>query len=126
MDWTWLILLVFTGLATFRLTRLIVADDFPLVRIPREWVVGEKEHTYVRDPEHPQGGYWLPQNKHVGQWYHWFGELISCPWCASGWVSLGLVCAVAWFTPRDAALVDWLLLWLAAWGIGAVTAAKAG
>ncbi len=121
MDWTWLVLLVFLGLATFRLTRLIVADDFPLVAVPRRWVVGDPEGIW--DPDRQQ---WLPENKHQGRWYHWFGELISCPWCASGWVSLALVCAVAWWTPRDAALVDWLLLWWAAWGIGAVTAAKAG
>jgi hypothetical protein len=43
MDWTWLMLLIFLGLATFRLTRLVVEDDFPLVRIPRELNIGKAE-----------------------------------------------------------------------------------
>jgi len=116
VPWDWLVLLVFTGLTSFRLTRLVVEDDFPLVKIPREWVIGKPVYNY--DTEQ-----WEPANKHEGRWYYWFGELISCPWCASGWISLGLVVLVAAST-KSGLLVEWFLLWIATWAIGSVTAAK--
>lgn len=108
MSWDWLVLLVFIGLATFRLTRLVVRDDFPPIRKTRELVIGEDG------------------TKHEGRWYEFFGELVSCHWCASGWVSLSLVLIIALGTDRHAALVDWFLLWIAAWAIGSVTADKVG
>lgn len=101
---SWIVLLVFTSLATYRLTRLIVRDDFPLVAIPRAWVVG------------------ADGTKHIGRWWHWFGELVSCHWCASGWVSLALSAIVYWTRPYDAPLIDWALLWFASWALGAVAA----
>lgn len=118
MDWSWLVLLVVAGLATFRITRLVVKDDFPLVAVPRRWVIGEQ--VYDHDTET-----WS-QPKHVGTRYYWFGELISCHWCASGWVSLGITLALALFTPRDAAFVDWIVFWWATWAVGAVIADRAG
>lgn len=124
MNWTWLVLLVVLSLATFRLTRLITTDDFPLVRIPREWIVGQKEPDHMRWDEDSHTWEQPRYHGHEGKWYYWLGELITCPWCASGWVSLGLVLAVAWLTPRDAPVVDWLLLWWATWGAGSVPAAK--
>jgi hypothetical protein len=119
MSGAWLVLLVVAGLATFRLTRLIVTDDFPLVAVPRRWVTGEPYWVEAEQKWH------YPSEN--GSWpRHWLGELVSCPWCASGWVSLGLVVAVAWWTPRDAPLVDWLLLWWASWALGSTAAAKIG
>ena len=114
MDWSWLVLLVFTGAATFRLTRLVVKDDFPLIAVPRRWVIGEQ--------------YWDEDSqtwsapKHHDTWYFWFGELISCHWCASGWISLGITGLVALGTDKPGSFVEWLLLWWASWAVGAVAA----
>lgn len=115
MSWTWLVLLIFTSLTTFRLTRLIVEDDFPLVAIPRKWVIGEPHWDQDQQA-------WI-QDKHEGTWYYWFGELISCPWCASGWVALGVTAAVA-CSNKEGTLVEWFLLWIANWALGSVAAAK--
>lgn len=123
MTWSWLVLLIVCGLATFRITRLVVKDDFPPVRIPREWVIGRP--TWRPDSNLPKGGEWV-QDKHEGTWYEFFGELISCHWCASGWVSLAITLALALLTPRDAPVIDWIVFWWATWGVGAVTADKAG
>lgn len=121
MSWQWLILLIFTSLSTYRLTRLVVEDDFPLVRIPREWVVGEKT-PLVWDE---QGMKWTGGEyvKHKGRWYFWFGELITCPWCASGWISLGWIVLVAQ-SDKSGTFSEWLLLWISTWALGSITAAK--
>lgn len=121
MSWTWLVLLIFTSLTTFRLTRLIVEDDFPLVRVPREWVIGKPRWKTI-DPTIEGAGQWV-QDKHEGRWYYWFGELISCPWCASGWIALGLIVAVA-VSNKQGSLVEWFLLWVASWALGSTAAAK--
>lgn len=118
MSWTWLVLLIYTSLSTYRLTRLVVKDDFPLVAIPRRWVIGDD----VWDPDRKE---WVPGQKHQGTWYAWFGELISCPWCASGWIALALTILVA-LSPTSGTLVEWLLLWLATWALGSTAAAKVG
>lgn len=119
MDWTWLVLLTFLGLAAFRLTRLVVEDDFPPVRVPREKITGERH--WDEDER-----VWRWDHEEASWPRHWLGDLVSCPWCASGWVSLALVLAVALLTPRDAPLVDWFLLWIASWAVGSVLAAKVG
>lgn len=102
----WLVLLVYTGLATYRLTRLVVEDDFPPIRWLRELVVGADGH------------------RHAGTRYEWFGELVSCHWCASGWVALGAT-GVATLV-EDAQLATWALLWTATWAVGAVLADRLG
>lgn len=118
VSWTWLVLLIYTGLSTYRLTRLVVEDDFPLVAVPRRWVVGEPGHWNAEQTE------WIPaENLHEGRWFYWFGELITCPWCASGWISLGLVALVA-ASPSQGTAVEWLLLWFATWAVGSTLAAK--
>lgn len=119
MTWSWLVLLIICGLATFRITRLITTDDFPPIARPRNWITGE---PYWVDSESK----WHYPHETASWPRHWFGDLITCPWCAGGWVSLGIILALALFTPRDAALVDWVLLWWASWAIGSTTAAKIG
>src|SRR5688572_2007769 len=79
----WLVLIIVAGLACYRATRLVVLDDFPLVAVPRRWIIGDPYHIYDHE-----SGEWRPERRHEGRWFYWFGELISCPWCASGWIAL--------------------------------------
>jgi hypothetical protein len=87
----WLLLVVL-GLATYRVTRVVVLDGFPPVRAPREWIM-----------------------KHGPEW---LADLVSCHYCASAYVSGGLVTLADLFgsVPMPG------LTWLAAWAIGALIA----
>jgi hypothetical protein len=132
---TWLLLLVMS-LATYRLTRLVVEDTFPPVlwlrdRIAGGWrpVTEPENQAYfaadrAREP-HPfdlttidgQRNRWVERKK----WSpFWLAELLSCPWCASGWVALGVTGGV-WAT---VGLPVPLLVWPAVWAAGALIAAQ--
>ena len=130
---TWLLLLVMS-LATYRLTRLVVADTFPPVLWLRDRLVGgwrpltEKEWAQLRSA----GSAYMPwktqtidevENRWVERktWSpHWLAELLSCPWCASGWVALAVTAGV-WAT---VGLAVPLLVWPAVWAVGALIAAQ--
>lgn len=58
---------------TWRATRLLVKDDLPLVKRPREAI--------VRRTTKPDGS--------LG----WQGELVTCPWCVSVYVSAAFTAA---------------------------------
>jgi hypothetical protein len=112
------LLLVILILATGRITRLITADDFPPLLWARRRIVGLRMDHQVRVPSGGRwDGYLSPQLNH---W--WLGELVTCAWCASGWVSLGLWLGTWWFVPLPLPL----LWWPATWGGGAILAAKLG
>lgn len=103
----WLLLVVL-ALATFRLTRLITRDDFPPIlwartRIQRARPTVTKSAT-------------LGHEAYVDYW--WLGELVSCPWCASAYVSGGVV-AATWYLHG---LPLPVFCWLAVWGAGAYVA----
>lgn len=103
------------SLATFRLTRLIVKDDMPLVYYPREWII-------KRRPTH--GMHPSTAEPYVNFWY--MGELVSCPWCASAWVS-GALTFGTWIARHGhGGLPVPVLIWLSVWGVGAWLAANAG
>ena len=134
---TWLLLVM--SLAVYRLTRLVVADTFPPVLWLRDRLVGGwrpltlAEHeryvaasssaqavlreTWSYDPDddlkqrHVRRVSWSP---------HWLAELLSCPWCASGWVALAVTAGV-WATAGVAMPV---LVWLATWAVGALLAGQ--
>jgi hypothetical protein len=55
------------GLVVYRVTRFVAADAFPLIAVPREWVIGKLGDD------------------------HWFAYLITCMWCASVYVAAGTV-----------------------------------
>lgn len=135
---TWLLLFVMS-LAVYRLTKLVVEDTFPPVLWLRDRLAGGwrpltlAEHerhaaaspsaqsilreTWSYDPDddlkqrYVRRASWSP---------YWLAELLSCPWCASGWIALGVTGGV-WAT---VGLPVPLLVWLATWGAGALLAAQ--
>lgn len=132
------------ALAVARLTRLVVKDTFPPVLWVRDRLAGgprkptraETYHDNYPNDLEPGVSRLVPGLR--GVWYlgpdgdvlvhrapvtwapHWLGELITCPWCASGWIAGALILA----TDITVGLpVPWLT-GLAAWGVGAWLAAN--
>ena len=130
---TWLLLLVMS-LAVYRLTRLLVADTFPPVLWLRDRLVGgwrpltEKEREQARSA----GFAYMPWKHQTiddvdNRWVerkkwspYWLAELLSCPWCASGWIALAVTGGV-WAT---VGLPVPLLVWPAVWAAGALLAVQ--
>ena len=133
--WLLLILMVF---AIYRITRLVVKDTFPPVLWLRDHFVGgwrpltEGEWKTVRaqpggnqpfpmrDVDHgsgPTASRWITRWKWVPDW---LADLLSCPWCASGWVSLAMVVIVA----VTVGVPLPILVWPAVWGAGSLIAAQ--
>jgi hypothetical protein len=115
---TWLVVVLLI-LASYRVTRLIVYDDFP----PIFWL--RSKITYARPPITRTDKVW---DYRTGQWqwgdseidYWWLGELVNCPWCTSAYVS-GAGVLIMWAVygmPLP------ILVWLAVWGGSAALAAK--
>lgn len=113
MNWFILVLLVLTA---YRLTRLVVRDTFPPVLWVRDRLAGGTRKPTRAEMYHDSYPHDLePGVSHLapglpGVWYvvdgqvqvhrtkvswspHWLAELITCPWCASAYVS-GAVVAV--------------------------------
>jgi hypothetical protein len=65
-----LLLAVVLALTVYRLTRLVVRDEFPPVARPREWVIRRL------GADHP------------------VAYLVECPWCMSFWVAAAVVVVV--------------------------------
>lgn len=138
----WLLLIVMS-LATYRGTKLIVEDTFPPVLWLRDRLVGGWREPTMKEQHHqayPTGQLEEDEWLHVEglglftladgepqiyrrRWKRspfWLAELISCPWCASGWVAAGVTAGV-WAT---VGLPVPLLVWAAVWGAGALLAAQ--
>ena len=106
---TWLVLLVLS-FATFRITRLIVRDDFPPILWARNKIILAKPVQDRYDPNtRPE-----TQGRYTDWW--WLGELVTCAWCASGWVSL-LFVGITW---AMIGLPLPIFCWFAVWGLGAL------
>lgn len=142
----WLLILIMT-VAAYRLTRLIIKDTFPPVLWLRDHLVGgwrpltEGEWRLVRNVEAVVGkdkiqhaplpfkmhdvdhGEGPTASRWVDRWRwvpDWLADLLSCPWCASGWVSLALVVVTAATVGVPAPLI----VWPAVWGGAALIAAQ--
>jgi hypothetical protein len=138
MNNPWFLLAVMS-LATFILTKLVVDLDFPPVLWLRDRVVGGwRPLTLAEAQKSP-----LPVVRE-GQIVHtawlgamtqtegvlerevirtpwiplFFSELMSCPWCTSGWLSAG-VTGGTWLI---AGLPVPVLMWLGSWALGALMA----
>ena len=70
------------GLASFRLTRLIVYDK--ITEFLRSPFFNEVEET---NEDGTKDIYLLPKEKGLKKW---IGELLSCFWCTGIWVSIGI------------------------------------
>jgi hypothetical protein len=50
----------------------------------------------------------------------WIADLLSCPWCASGWIALAVTAGTwAWV-----GLPMPVLVWFAVWAVGALIAGQ--
>jgi hypothetical protein len=61
---------------TYRVTRLIVRDQIPVIAVPRDWIVRRLEST----------------------WAHSLGYLLECEWCMSVWVGAAVVATTTHYT----------------------------
>lgn len=122
----WLLLIILS-LATYRLTRLTVRDEFPPIRWIRCQIVW-RGHVFSDAWE--QDGCWQTvrtngkiddvkvakaRAKYSPRW-EWLADLVTCHWCASGWISLVLVLGTAWWFGMPAPVLAWFAVWAAgAW-----------
>jgi hypothetical protein len=104
----WLLLIVMS-LATYRLTRFVVEDTFPPMLWVRHKLVGGWTGPDEETPVYRAR--WVPQ---------WLADLLSCPYCASGWIAAGVTAGV-WAV---AGLPVPLLCWVAVWAVGGLLAAQ--
>lgn len=143
---TFVIIVILLPVAAYRLTRLITKDTFPpilwlrdcLVGGPRKPTMEEMYHENYPNDLEPGVSKLVPGMR--GVWYlgpdgtvlvhrgkaswspWWLAELLSCPWCASAYVSAGVTvwgACWSWYSWPVA-----LLVWLYAWGVSAVVASK--
>lgn len=135
------LLLLLMALATYRGTRLVVADTFPPLVWLRDRLAGgwrpltEAEWKDYRTPSRNHGPAALSslgaavqdidgvKHRYIrrSRWSpQWLADLVSCPWCASGWIAAAVTAAV-WTT---AGLPVPLLVWPAVWAAGALLAAQ--
>ncbi|MGG0410551.1 DUF1360 domain-containing protein [Peribacillus simplex] len=101
-------LFIILGLASFRLTRLIVFDKI-MEPLRRPFFREIEEKNEEGDVEI----FLMPKEKGL---LGWFGQLLSCFWCVGVWVSLFLVFLYIqhWF------ISDVLILILAVAAVGAI------
>lgn len=137
-------LLFLMALATYRLTRLAVEDTFPPVVWARDRIIGGWRLPTTE--EQLSDGF--PTQLEEGDVVHvagmgsfsivdgevqvytirkkwiplFFAGLLSCPYCASGWIALGLTAGVWWWLGLALPLL--VLLWLSAWALGGLLAAQ--
>lgn len=135
----WL-LITCMAVANFRFTRLVTKDDFPPVLWLRDRLAGGWRPLTTREmekypaPRKAGGSYTHPKlgtvmeiahemNRYVrrSKWSpYWLAELVSCPWCVSGWLAAALTAAVALTVGVPAPL----LVWGAVWGASALLASR--
>lgn len=121
------------ALTVYRATRLITRDTFPPVLWLRDTLSGgwrpltEQEWRWRVDPKLDTSWMRMDDSAPPNRWVeraawspYWLAELVSCPWCASGWIAGALTLAtdLTYGLP-----VPWLV-GPAVWGAGALLASK--
>ncbi|WP_086559880.1 DUF1360 domain-containing protein [Streptomyces africanus] len=122
-------------LANYRASRLAVRDDFPPVLWLRDRLAGGWRPLTTRELErHPEVGDLGTDtathhirlgtvmridgrmNRYVrrAKWSpYWLAELVSCPWCVSGWLAAALTAAVDLTVGVPAPFLVWGAVWAA-------------
>ena len=124
-----ILLAVVAPLAVFRLTILVTEDKITeplrnriLERWPAEDTAFASSHVFVNNDDTPETAYGRQLFSEGEYWYaekaHWFGTLITCPWCASVWIATATTVAL-WQFP---AVAFWLLLPFALSAVASVLA----
>lgn len=96
-----LFLIVVMGAAAYRIGRFISLDTL--------WE-GWREKLYG----------WLTTGKKLSVWKLKLHELLTCPFCITGWTSLAVVIGTDIFHHLDLIILQWLATWVVAlifWGI---------
>jgi hypothetical protein len=122
------LLLLVMALATYRLTRLLTRDTFPPVLWLRDRLAGgwrpmtepELEKKDADSTAREIGGVMHRYVRRSPRSPYWLAELVSCPWCSGGWISLVLT-AGTWAT---IGLPAPILVWPAVWAAGSWLAAQ--
>ncbi|MEV0323036.1 DUF1360 domain-containing protein [Streptomyces sp. NPDC050658] len=96
-------LLLVMILAAYRLTRLVVKDQFPPLLWVRHKLAGGWAGPAQDVPVHRAR--WSPQ---------WLADLVTCSWCASAWVSLGVLGCTATVVAIPLPVLTWLAVWAGA------------
>ena len=82
------VMLALLLLTIWRLTRLLVVDEFPPLRLLREWVID----TFGYVDENGE----LTRGRRLGGLGWSIAYLWTCPWCMSIWLGAGLVFLTDW------------------------------
>jgi hypothetical protein len=131
----WLLLTVMAQ-TVYRATRLVVADTFPPVLWLRDRVAGGWRPLTQPERDALAGGQRIPgtgdapdyTGRVVASRYlvrsswspYWLAELVSCPWCASGWIAGAVTLA----TDLSVGLPDPWLVGPAVWGAASLLASR--
>jgi hypothetical protein len=129
-------------LASYRAARLAMRDTFPPVLWLRDRLAGgwrpltepEQERHAAPQPSddepfvrHPALGTLTLIDGRVNRYVrrkswspYWLAELLTCPWCVSGWTAAALTAAVALTVGVPAPF----LVWGAVWGASALLASR--
>lgn len=84
-----ILLVIFTCLATHRITRLLTRDHLPLIALPREKII-----NYLDPPVMIDGILVEPTPRRPWGIFGWsLAFLLECDWCMSVWVAAGIVCS---------------------------------
>lgn len=135
------------ALAAYRLTRLITKDDFPPVLWVRDRLAGGWRPPTTKQQHHQSfptgqldkdsltnipglGMFTLSDGEirfYARKWDwvpFWVGDLISCPWCASAYMSMGVVGSEALWGPVPLSGWSTVAVWLAVWASSALLASR--
>lgn len=133
-DWY---LLIVMALTAYRLTRLAIKDTLPPVLWARDRLVGGwrpmtagERAIRAKAPAWPKGvrPYQVQvindvDNRWITRWSwvpEWLAELLSCPWCVSGWIA-GIVTAAADIV---IGIADPVFTGFAVWALAALLASR--